>query len=94
MDDAAAGGHPLDLAGVDASTVAEAVAVLDRSCQDIGNCFDAPVRVPWKSRQVIFRIVVTEIVQQQERVEVRCIAETECAPQMHAGSFNGRFGFD
>src|ERR1051326_1947150 len=94
VDDAAAGSHPLDIAGVDAPVIAEAVAVLDRSRQNIGNRFDASVRVPRESSQVILWIVVAEIVQQQERVKVGSVAKAECAPQMDAGSFNGRFGFN
>src|SRR5450631_864178 len=51
------------------------------------------MRVPWKSGQIVRRILVAKIVQQQERIELLGFAETEGALQLHACSLNGGFGF-
>src|SRR5262245_41823963 len=94
MNDAAAGGHPLHIAGSDRAVISDAVAMLHRSSQHVGNRFNAAVRMPRKAFQVIFRHVVAKIVEQQEGIEIRRVAETEGAPQVYAGTFHGRFGFD
>ena len=88
VQDAAAGRHPLHVAGRHLALVAQAVAVLDRARQHVGNRLDAAVRMPRKSRQIIFGIVVAEIVQQQERIELLGLAETEGALQLHARAFD------
>src|SRR5215472_12160675 len=94
MDDPAARGHPLHVAGSDYTSIAHAVAVLDRSCQHIGDGFDATMRMPWKAGQVIFRNVIAKVIQQQERIEVLRVSEPERPAQMHAGAFEGRFGLN
>ena len=92
VDDPTAGRHPLDVAGGDAALVAQAVAVLDRAGQHISDSLDAAMRMPRKAGQVILRDVVAEIVQQQERIELGGVAETESAAQTHARAFQRRFG--
>src|SRR5271163_2663845 len=94
MDDAASGRHPLNFAGGDCAAVSEAVAVLDRAGEDIRDGFDAAVGMPRKPGKVVIRNVVSEIVQEQKRIELRRPAEAEGAPQMHAGAFPCRLGFD
>ena len=69
MQDPAAGSHPLDIAGSQRPLVAEAVAVFDTAGQDIGNGFDAAVRVPGKACAVIAGIVTAEIVEEQEGIK-------------------------
>jgi len=46
VDDAAAGGHPLDVAGRDGAMVPHAVAVLHGSREDVCDRFDAAVWMP------------------------------------------------
>src|ERR1700682_5066240 len=94
VNDPAARRHPLDVACRDRSLVTHAVAVLHRSREHIRNRLDPAVRMPWKPRQIIFRHVVAEIIQQQERVELRSVAETKSAPQMPPRAFRRRLGFD
>ena len=94
VDDASARRHPLNVAGGDGSAVAHAVAVLDSSREDIGDGLDTAVGMPGKAGQVIVRNIVAEIVEQQERIEIGCVAKTECAPEMNARAFQGGFGFD
>src|SRR5215469_6534794 len=87
MNDATACGHPLDIAGSDRTLISHAVAVLDRTSEDISDRLNAAMRVPRKAREVILRHVVAEIVEQQEWIEGRCIAEPECSPQMDTCPF-------
>ena len=94
MDDAAAGGHPLDVAGGDGAVVAHAVAMFDGSGEHVGDGLDAAVRMPGEAGQIVGGHVVAEIVEQQERIEIGGVAETERAAQMHAGAFQRGFGFD
>ena len=70
MQDAAAGRHPLHVAGAEIAAVAEAVAVLDGPGQHIGNGLDAAMRMPRETGPIIVRPVVAEIVEQQERIEL------------------------
>src|SRR4029077_21233116 len=86
VKNAAAGGHPLHVAGDHLALVAEAVAVLDRTGEYVGDRLDPAVRMPGKSRNVIFWILIAEVVQQQERIEFLGLAETESALQFHASA--------
>src|SRR5882762_6612224 len=94
MDDAAAGGHPLDVAGGDGAAIPHAVAVLDGPGEHVGDGLDAAVRMPRKARQIILRNIVTKIVEQEERVKVRGVAEAERAAQVYARTFHRRLGFN
>src|SRR5689334_726732 len=91
MNDSAAGGHPLHIAGTDDSIVAHAVAMLHGSRQHIGDGLDAAMRVPRKSCQIVLWDIVAEIIKQEEGVKVLGIAKTECPTQMHTGTFERRF---
>ena len=79
--------------GGHAALVAQAVAVRHLAGQHVGDGLDAAMRMPRKAGQVIRRILVAKIVQQQERIELRGLAEAEGALQLHAGAFDGGFGF-
>ena len=87
VHDAGAGRHPLDIAGAEHALIAEAVAVIDFAGENISDGLDAAMRMPRKTGRILIRIVVTEIVEQQERVEFLGVAETEGAAQMHACAF-------
>ena len=89
MQDAAAGGHPLHVAGAHRALVAEAVAVLDRAGEHIGDRLDAAVRMPGEAGAIVVGTVVAEIVEQQERIELAGVAEAEGAVQLDAGAFDG-----
>ena len=64
MDDAAAGGHPLHVAGGDGAVVAHAVAVFDGAGEDVGDGLDAAMRMPGEAGEIVFGDVVAEIVEQ------------------------------
>src|SRR5262249_2792729 len=94
MNDAAARGHPLNVAGADRTAVAEAVAVLHCSGEHVSNRLDAAVRMPGKTGEVILRNLVAKIVEQQKRIVVGGLAEGERTAKMHAGAFERRFRGD
>ncbi len=94
VDDAAAGRHPLHVAGGDGAVVAHAVAVFDGAGENVGDGLDAAMRVPGKAVEVVLRDVVAEVVEQEERIEVVGVAEAEGAAEMDSGAFEGRLGFD
>jgi hypothetical protein len=94
VDDAAPRRHPLDITGGDGAAVAEAVAVLDASRQDVRDGLDPAVGVPWEASQVILWTVIPEVVEEEKRVEVGRVAEAERAAQVNACTFQGRLGPD
>jgi hypothetical protein len=83
VENAAAGGHPLHVAGGHFAFVAETVAVLDRTGEYVGDGLDPAVRMPGKPSNVIFWILIAEVVQQQEWIEILGFAEAESALQIN-----------
>src|SRR5207247_1557898 len=77
--------------GPDQSThrVAQAVTVLYRPVEDVGDGFDPAMGVPRKSGEVVLRVVVAEVVQQEERVELARVPEPERSAQPHARALDG-----
>src|SRR5262249_28889921 len=94
MHDAAARSHPLHVTGAERAAIAEAVAVLDRAREHIGDGLNAAMRMPGETGEIILRPVVAEVVQQQERIGLFCVAEAESTTQLHTGAFNCRLGLD
>ena len=90
MQDAAAGGHPLHVAGAERAVVAEAVAVVDRAGEHVGDGLDAAMGMPREAGAVVLGTVVAEIVEQEERIELAGLAEAERAVKLHAGAFARR----
>ena len=79
MQNSTPGRHPLHVTGPECAPVSQTVAVVDAARQHIGDGLDTPVRMPGKSRAVIFRTVVAEVVEEKEWIEVAGITETEGA---------------
>jgi len=90
MNDPGTGGHPLDVAGRDCPAVADAVAVLDGSSENIGDRLNAAMGMPWKARHVILRNVIAKIVKQEKWVKIGCVVKAERAAQVNPGTFNRR----
>ena len=90
VHDAAAGRHPLHVAGAHLALVAQAVPVLHRTCQHVGNRLNPAMRMPRESRQVIVGIVIAEIVQQEERIEILGLTQSKRTLQLHPGAFQRR----
>src|SRR5437867_10857165 len=89
MEDAAAHRHPLHVPGAERAAVAQAVAVVDRAGEDVGDGFYPAMRVPGEPREVVLRVLVAEVVQQQERVELAGVPESERPTQPHARALDG-----
>ncbi len=92
MDDAAAGGHPLDVTGRERTDVAKAVAVVHGTGKHVGDRFDAAMRMPRETRHVVGRFLSPEVIEQQERIKIGRVAEAEGAMQLDAGPFKCGLG--
>src|SRR5438874_1205109 len=93
VNDAAAGGHPLNVPRADGSVVADAVRMLDRSSQDVRDRLDSSVWMPRETSQVIAGNVIPEIVQEKKGIEIRGVAKTKSPSQVNASAFERWFGF-
>jgi hypothetical protein len=58
----------------------------------VGDRLDAAMRMPGKTRQIVGGHIIPEVVEQEERVVVRRLAEAERAAQVHAGPFQSGLG--
>ena len=94
VHDAAAGRHPLDVAGRDRAAVSETVAMFHRSREHVRDRLDAAMRMPGEARQIVLRHVVSKVVEQEERVVVGRLAEAKRTAQVHACAFQGGLGCD
>ena len=68
--------------------------MIDLAGKHVSDRLDAAMRMPREAREILFGIVVAEVVQQQERIELLGVAEAEGAAQMHARSFERGLGLD
>ena len=65
----------------------------DFACQHVGDGLDAAMRVPGEAGEVVRGFLVAEVIQQKERIELLCFAETEGALELNARALNGGLGF-
>src|SRR4051812_6392515 len=93
MNDPLSRCHPLHITGGNRAAVPHAIAVINGSGEDVSDCFNPPMGVPWKPSQIIFRYIVPEIVQEEEGVEIGSISETEGAAQMYSRTLECRLRF-
>src|SRR5579872_161535 len=93
MDDPLSRCHPLHVTGGNCTPVSHAIAVINGSREDVSNCFDAPVRMPWEPCQIIFRHIVPKIVEKQEGVKIGGISKPEGAAQMNSRALQCRLRF-
>ena len=94
VQDAPAGRHPLHVAGAQGTVVAQAVGMVDRAGEHVGDGLDPAMRVPGEAGLVVGGTIVAEIVEQQERVVLARVAEPEGAAQPDAGTLHRRAGLD
>src|SRR5213078_1000192 len=90
VDDAAARRHPLHVSRRDDAAVPEAVPVLHVARQHVRDRLDAAVRVPGEPADVLGRVVRAEVVEEEERVELRHLVVAEHPLQVDAGALDGR----
>src|SRR5260370_29489464 len=94
MNDAAPCRHPLHVPRGDSAMVANAMAMLDGSRQNVRDCLDSPVRMPREPCQIVLGDIVTKVVEKEKRVEVGRVAEPERPAQVHASAFERWLGLD
>jgi hypothetical protein len=94
VDDAAPRRHPLDVSGSEGALVPQAVGVVDRPRQHVGDRLDPAVRVPGEAGQIVLRTLVAEVVEEQKRVVLPGVTETERTLESNAGSFKCRLRLD
>jgi hypothetical protein len=64
------------------------------SGEHIANGFDTPMWMPGESGLVIFGNVTPKVIEQQKRVELLGVSETEGAAKMHSRAFDCRLRLD
>ena len=84
--------HPLHVPRPQLAAVSQAVAVTHLPGEDVGNRLDTPMWMPGKPGEIIVRILVPKIIQQQERVEVLGLSEAKGTAQSHTRSFDRGLG--
>ena len=94
VENPAPGRHPLNVAGAQLAAIAEAIAVVDRSGEHVGDGLDAAMGVPGETGTVVIGPIVAKIVEQEKGIELPGISESECTPQLHARAFDGGLGLD
>ena len=94
VQDATPSGHPLDITSPQQPLVPEAIAVLDRSAQNISDRLDTSVRVPREAISVVVWIVIAQVVEQQKGIVGCGLAEAKSAMHANAGTFDVWFRFD
>jgi hypothetical protein len=87
VNDASARRHPLDIAGPNGAAVSQTIRMFNGAGQDVRDGLDTPVRVPGKAGEVILWNIVSEVIQEQERIELGCVAEPESPAQTHPSTF-------
>ena len=60
--------------------------------EHVGDGLDAAMRMPGEAGEIVGRILIAEVVEQQERIELVRFAETEGALEFDAGTFDGGLG--
>ena len=88
MQDAAPGGHPLNLARTDLTRVPERILVPDSSGEQVSHGLDPAMGVERKAGLVIGRILRSKVIQEQKRIDMVEGARSDASFKPDAGSFN------
>jgi hypothetical protein len=48
--------------------------------------------MPWKPFEIIFGMLIAEIIEEEEWIKIRCITKTECSVKTNTCTLHGRFG--
>ena len=68
--------------------VAQAIAVMDRARQNIGDGFNAAMWMPRKPATEIFGTFIAEIIEQKEGIKFAWVCKPESAMQMNTCTFH------
>jgi hypothetical protein len=80
--------HPLNVTGSQGAAISQTVAVVNRACEDVRNGLDSPMWMPGETGKKVFGIFISEVVEQQERIELGSLTETKRPTQFYACAFN------
>jgi hypothetical protein len=94
MDDPTSGCHPLNVSAANHSRVPHRITVFDIARKHVRNGLDATVGMPRETGQEMARIIGTKIIQEQERIEERRLAEAERPFQMNPRPLYGRLALE
>src|SRR3546814_825630 len=83
---AAAGGHPLHAAGDQQALVAVVVLVAHSAVEHVGHGLEAAVRMAGETGDVVLGLVGAELVEQQERIELRQRRAADDAGELDPGA--------
>ena|SRR5690554_2167818 len=86
MDDSRSGRHPLTLKIIDGALVAKAVTMFQPAFHQIGDCLNAPVRMPGETFDVVAGISGIKSVEHQKRVEIRDVIRSQDPAQTYSCS--------
>lgn len=78
----------LKIAAADDAPIAHAVAMLDRSVENVGDRLDSAMGMPGEPPEVLRRLARPEIIEQKEGIEHRHFTVSERTPQVYARPFN------
>jgi NAD dependent epimerase/dehydratase family enzyme len=94
VNDASACRHPLNVARPNGAAVSQTIRMFDGAGQDVRDGLDTPVRVPGKAGEIVIGNIVSEIIQEQEWIELGRVAEPESPAQTYPGTFQGGLRFN
>src|SRR5579883_2478645 len=86
MHDAPPGCHPLDAARDENALVAVVVTMTHPAIEHVGDGLKAPMGMIRETRDVIARVVGAELIEHQERIEIRQARLTDDPRQLDAGT--------
>src|SRR5690606_33912608 len=86
MHQAAAGGHPLHAAGDQQALVAAVVLVAHAAVEHVRHGLEAAMRMAGETGDVVFGLVGAELVEQQERIELRQRRAADDAGELDPGA--------
>jgi hypothetical protein len=84
----------LHVTGTGGAAIAHAVAVLDRSGENVSDGLNAAMRMPGKAGEVIFGKLIAEIIEQKKRIIVRGVPKSKSSPQVNSCAFHSGLGLD
>ncbi len=85
MDESAAGGHPLHAPRHQHSLVTVIVAVTHAPIEHVCDSLEAAMRVIRETRDVVLAAIRAELIQQEERIQIRELRLADDARELDAG---------
>jgi hypothetical protein len=83
------GGHPLHAAGYEHALVTVVVAVAHAAVEHVSDRLEPAVRVIGKAGEVVLGLIGAELIEHEERIQVRQLWLPDDPAQLHAGAIGG-----